>query len=77
MRGAFGLKYIMIGYFGPKNYRRVKRLAHSLTHLRDKAYRVHFVGHWQTVQNQIRRRKMRCLIRFSTVCLQKFLLKND
>ena len=34
-----------------------------------------FVGHLQTVQNQIIRRKMRRLIRFSTVCLQKFLLK--
>ena len=34
-----------------------------------------FVGHWQTVQNQIRRRKMRHLIKFSTVayrCLLKF-----
>ena len=30
-----------------------------------------FVGHRQTVQNQMRRRKMRCLIRFlSTICLQ-------
>ena len=34
-----------------------------------------FVGHWQTVQNQVRRRKTRRLIRFSTVCLQKFLYK--
>ena len=36
-----------------------------------------FVGHGQTVQNQIRRRKTRRLIRFSTVCLQKFLLKSE
>ena len=36
---------------------------------------VFFVGHWQTVQNQLRRSKMRCLIRFSTVYKQKFLLK--
>ena len=36
-----------------------------------------FVGQWQTVQNQIRRRKARRLIRFSTVCKQKFLLKVD
>ena len=40
------------------------RLTVSLTHLRGKAF---FVGHLQTVQNQIRRRKMRRLIRFSTV----------
>ena len=33
------------------------------------------MGHWQTVQNQIRRRKARRLIRVSTVCKQKFLLK--
>ena len=32
-----------------------------------------FVGHRQTVKKQIRRRKMRRLIRFSTDCLQKFL----
>ena len=34
-----------------------------------------FVGHQQTVQNQIRRRKTRRLIRFSTVYLQKFSFK--
>ena len=28
-----------------------------------------FMGHWQTVQNQIRRRRTRRLIWFSTVCL--------
>ena len=32
-----------------------------------------FVGHQQTVQNQIRRCIMRLLIRFSTVCSQNFL----
>ena len=31
-----------------------------------------FVGHWQTVQNKIRR-----LIRFSTVCLQEIILKFE
>ena len=36
-----------------------------------------FVGHQQTVQNQITRRKIRRLIRFSTVCLQKDLLKFE
>ena len=36
-----------------------------------------FVGHRQTVQNQIRRRKTRLLIKFSTVCLQKFLLRYE
>ena len=36
-----------------------------------------FVGHMQTVQNQIRRRKTRHLIRFSTVGLQKCLLKFE
>ena len=36
-----------------------------------------FVGHRQTVQNQIGRRKTRCLIRFSTVSKQKFLLKFE
>ena len=36
-----------------------------------------FVGHRQTVQNQITRRKTRLPIRFSTVCLQKFLLKFE
>ena len=36
-----------------------------------------FVGHRQIVQNLIRRRKMRPLIRFSTVCLQKFHLKIE
>ena len=35
-----------------------------------------FVGHRPSVQNQIRRRKTRRLIWFSTVCLQKFFLKN-
>ena len=35
--------------------------------------RVLFVEHHQTVQNQIRRHKTGCLIRFSTVCLNKFL----
>ena len=34
-----------------------------------------FVGHRQTMQNHIRRRKFRRLIRFSTVCKQKFPLK--
>ena len=34
-----------------------------------------FVGHQQTAQNQIRCHKMQHLIRFSTVCKQKFLLK--
>ena len=33
-----------------------------------------FVGHRQTLQNQIRRRKMRYLIRLSTACLQMFFL---
>ena len=36
-----------------------------------------FVGHRQTVQNQIRCRKIRHLIMFSTVCKQKFLLKFE
>ena len=36
-----------------------------------------FVGHKQTVQNLIRRHKMWRLIRFSTGCLQKFLLKFE
>ena len=36
-----------------------------------------YVGHRQSVQNQIRRRKTRRLITFSTVCLQKFLLKFE
>ena len=36
-----------------------------------------FVRHQQTVQNQIRRRITLRLIRFSTVCLQKFLLKFE
>ena len=31
-----------------------------------------FVGHQRTEQNQISRRKTRRLIRFSTICLQKF-----
>ena len=35
-----------------------------------------FVGHRQTVKNQIRRRIKRRLIRFSTVYKQKFLLLN-
>ena len=29
-----------------------------------------FVGHWQTVQTQIRRHRTRRLIRVSSVCLQ-------
>ena len=33
-----------------------------------------FVGHRQTVQTKIRRRRMRRLIRVSTVCLQKIIL---
>ena len=36
-----------------------------------------FVGHRQTVQNQIRRGNTRRLIRFSTVCLQNVLLKFE
>ena len=36
-----------------------------------------FVGHRQTAQNQIRRHKMRRLIRFSTVCKHKFLLNFE
>ena len=36
-----------------------------------------FVGHQQTVQNQTRRRKKRRLFKFSTVCLQEFLLKFE
>ena len=36
-----------------------------------------FVGHQQTVQNQIRRCKTLHLIRFSTVCKQKFLLRFE
>ena len=36
-----------------------------------------FVGNRQTVENQIRRRKTQRLIRFSTGCLQKFLLKLE
>ena len=35
------------------------------------------MGHWQTVQNQTRRRKTQRLTRFSTVCLQKFPLKSE
>ena len=38
------------------------------------------MGHRQILQNQIRRRKALRLIRFSTVCLQTFLLnlnKNE
>ena len=38
---------------------------------------VPFVGHRQIVQNQIRCRKTRRLIRFSTVCKQKFLLNFE
>ena len=36
-----------------------------------------FVGHRQTVKTQIRRRRMRHLIRVSTVCLQKALSKFE
>ena len=36
-----------------------------------------FVGHRQTVQIQIRRRRMRRLVRVSTVCLQNVLLKME
>ena len=36
-----------------------------------------FVGHRQRGQNQIRRRKTRRPIRFSTVCVQMFLLKFE
>ena len=34
-----------------------------------------FMGHWQTVQTQIRHRIMRCLIWIFTVCLQNVLFK--
>ena len=36
-----------------------------------------FVGHRQIVENQIRRRKMRRLIRFSTICLQSIILQYE
>ena len=36
-----------------------------------------FVGHWPTAQTQIKRRKMRRLIRVSTVCLQNVLLEFE
>ena len=35
---------------------------------------VHFVGYRQTVQTELRRRRMRCVIRVSIVCLQNALL---
>ena len=35
---------------------------------------VHLMGHWQTVQNQIRCRKARRLIWFCTVCLRNVLV---
>ena len=38
---------------------------------------VPFVGHRQIVQTQIRRHKMRRLIRVSTICLHNFLLKLE
>ena len=38
---------------------------------------VFFVGHMQTVQNQIRCHRMQRLIRLSTVCLQNFPLKME
>ena len=36
-----------------------------------------FVGHWQTVQTQTRRRKMRHLIRVSTFCSNNILSKFE
>ena len=39
--------------------------------------RVFFVGHLHTALNQIRRRILRRLIRFSTVCFQKFIFKFE
>ena len=36
-----------------------------------------FMGHWQTVENQIRHHRMRRLLRFCTVCLQNVLLKFE
>ena len=36
-----------------------------------------YVGHWQTLQNQIRHHTTRYLIMFSTVCLHRFLLKMN
>ena len=38
---------------------------------------IHFMGHWQTVQNQIRQRRMWRLIWFCTIFLQNELLKYD
>ena len=38
---------------------------------------VPFLGHWQTVQIQIRRRRTRRLIRVFTVCLQDFYSKYN
>ena len=38
---------------------------------------VHFMGRQQTMLNQIKRHRMRRLIRFSTVCLQNVLLEFE
>ena len=51
--------------------------AHIIYYLNPYKPSVLFVGHQQTVQNQIRCRKMLRLIWFSTFCKQKFLLKFE
>ena len=50
-------------------------IANMLTYINPLKPSVLFVGHRQTLQNQIRRRKTRRLIRFSTVCLKKVSFK--
>ena len=80
-----GLKIVsMIMIFKPKSthyglkYKQFKCVDDTLSLDKPRIYlykhSVHFVGYRQTVQTQVRRRRMRCLIRVSTVWLQNALL---